>query len=141
MKPKTSCDVFGSSIVVLAALKSAALKIRPRLKDDLRSELEDSRIERPLWLSKPRSQCQALIRKGPGHVIERRPHVVEVGAIENIEPLGNQLQPCVFSEPELSSDPGIKADEIRPGERVAANSRRPIGETVAVIVQIRAGHC
>jgi hypothetical protein len=65
----------------------AALK----LEHDLRCELQNTRIERALCLPKPWRDHKLLIWKRPAHIVQGVADIREIGAIENVESLRDEL--------------------------------------------------
>src|SRR5262249_34817783 len=100
-----SCPTYNMMSGALGRLQTNS---RTALKDNFRCKLEDPRIEGSLRLPKSRRGRQLLVWESPGYTVEGGANVVEIRAIENIEPLRDQLQPSVFPEPELSRDPWIQ---------------------------------
>src|SRR5579884_171685 len=62
----------------------------------------------------------------------------DVGMVEEVEGLGDELQPCLFGEADVAGEAGVERDLFREIERVAAEAGKSVGSAVAVVVQVEA---
>src|SRR5262252_2265992 len=111
------------------------------LEDDLGRQLEDPRVESALRLPESRREDQLLVRERAGDVVEGRADVVEVCPVKDVEALEDQLKARALAESKFPRNPGIKADKARTDEGVSPEAGHAVGESVAVVVQVRANRC
>src|SRR5215510_2596596 len=110
------------------------------LKDQFESQLSDARIESPARVAEigPSREARAgCIRRSD--VEHLAVEAGDVHPVEEVEELGDELQPVPLGEVEGLRRAEVEADEVAGVKRIASEARRAIRVAVAVVVEVKVG--